>query len=81
MKVGVVGVVGPACSEAAMGAAAVLARSNIPLISFAATADELGDRATYPTFFRTVYVARVEIVTVWREEGALAHWLLLFWQH
>ena len=72
MKVGVIGVVGTACSEAAKGAAPVLAKFNIPLISFAATADELGDRTTYPTFFRTVYVCtdlltRVKIVTVWRE--------------
>eukprot|EP00271_Cylindrocystis_brebissonii_P003643 TRINITY_DN14827_c0_g1_i1.p1 TRINITY_DN14827_c0_g1~~TRINITY_DN14827_c0_g1_i1.p1 ORF type:complete len:561 (+),score=99.01 TRINITY_DN14827_c0_g1_i1:170-1852(+) len=53
VKSGVVGVVGPACSEAALGAAAVLGVHGIPMISFAATAAELNDRVLYPTFFRT----------------------------
>eukprot|EP00897_Mesotaenium_endlicherianum_P009603 jgi/Mesen1/8671/ME000508S08050 len=52
---GVAGVVGPACSVAAQGAAEVLGAAGIPMISFAATADELTNKEKYPTFFRTVY--------------------------
>ncbi|CAI7767139.1 unnamed protein product [Closterium sp. NIES-53] len=53
VKQGVAGVVGPACSEAAVGAAPVLARAGIPMVSFAATADALRNRTAYPSFFRT----------------------------
>eukprot|EP00475_Leptophrys_vorax_P003594 TRINITY_DN12115_c0_g1_i2.p1 TRINITY_DN12115_c0_g1~~TRINITY_DN12115_c0_g1_i2.p1 ORF type:complete len:537 (-),score=64.49 TRINITY_DN12115_c0_g1_i2:207-1817(-) len=51
---GVVGVVGPACSEAVAGANSVLKEANLPFVSFAATANEFAS-ADYPTFFRTVY--------------------------
>ena len=50
----VVGVVGPACSEAAIGASSVLAPAGIPMVSFAATWDGLVNRKQFPTFFRTV---------------------------
>ncbi|CAI7934386.1 unnamed protein product [Closterium sp. NIES-54] len=55
----VVGVVGPACSEAVKGASQVLRSRYIPLVSFAATADAFsGD--LYSTFFRTVYSDRFQ---------------------
>jgi len=46
------GVVGPACSDAAKGALQVLGPAGVPVVSFAATAQELGSEK-YPTFFRT----------------------------
>jgi hypothetical protein len=49
-----VGVVGPACTVAAMSAAIVLADEDYPLISFAATGEPLSNRDTFPTFLRTV---------------------------
>lgn len=51
----VVGVVGPACSEAVKGANSVLKPAGIPFISFAATADGFSSDVDYPTFFRTVF--------------------------
>ncbi|CAI5470853.1 unnamed protein product [Closterium sp. Yama58-4] len=55
----VVGVVGPACSEAVKGASQVLRSRYVPLVSFAATADTFsGD--LYSTFFRTVYSDRFQ---------------------
>eukprot|EP00475_Leptophrys_vorax_P003597 TRINITY_DN12115_c0_g2_i1.p1 TRINITY_DN12115_c0_g2~~TRINITY_DN12115_c0_g2_i1.p1 ORF type:complete len:595 (-),score=44.38 TRINITY_DN12115_c0_g2_i1:200-1825(-) len=51
----VVGVVGPACSEAVMGANSVLKPAGIPFISFAGTADGFSSDVDYPTFFRTVF--------------------------
>eukprot|EP00271_Cylindrocystis_brebissonii_P007372 TRINITY_DN20787_c0_g1_i1.p1 TRINITY_DN20787_c0_g1~~TRINITY_DN20787_c0_g1_i1.p1 ORF type:complete len:562 (+),score=84.99 TRINITY_DN20787_c0_g1_i1:589-2274(+) len=53
VRSGVVGVVGPACSEAALGATTLLGQYQIPMISFAATASKLGDRSKFPYFFRT----------------------------
>ena len=53
----VVGVVGPACSEAVVGANSVLKPAGIPFVSFAATADGFAGE-DYPTFFRTVYADR-----------------------
>jgi ABC-type branched-subunit amino acid transport system substrate-binding protein len=50
----VIGVVGPACSGAAMSAARYLLEFNISLISFAATAEPLSLRELFPNFFRTV---------------------------
>ncbi|CAI5467692.1 unnamed protein product [Closterium sp. Yama58-4] len=47
VKQGVAGVVGPACSEAAVGAAPVLGRAGIPMVSFAATADALRNRTAF----------------------------------
>ncbi|CAI5507450.1 unnamed protein product [Closterium sp. Naga37s-1] len=52
---GVMGVVGPACSEAVAGANTVFKEAGIPFISFAATADAFADDVAFPTFFRTVY--------------------------
>ncbi len=49
-----VGVVGPACTVAAMSAAIVLADEDYPLIFFAATGEPLSNRDTFPTFLRTV---------------------------
>ncbi|EFJ15097.1 hypothetical protein SELMODRAFT_423282 [Selaginella moellendorffii] len=49
------GVVGPACSQAAAAAAKVLQEHQIPLVSFAATAARLSNRDLYPNLFRTVY--------------------------
>ncbi|GJP53562.1 hypothetical protein CLOM_g12718 [Closterium sp. NIES-68] len=51
----VVGVVGPACSEAVKGANPVLKAAGIPFVSFAATADGFSSDVDYPTFFRTVF--------------------------
>ncbi|CAI5461298.1 unnamed protein product [Closterium sp. Yama58-4] len=51
----VVGVVGPACSEAVKGANPVLKAAGIPFVSFAATADGFSSDVEYPTFFRTVF--------------------------
>ncbi len=48
------GVVGPACTGAAMSAAIVLSRDGYPLVSFAATGEPLSNRDTFPNFFRTV---------------------------
>ncbi|CAI5466189.1 unnamed protein product [Closterium sp. Yama58-4] len=50
----VVGVVGPACSEAVRGANSVLHPKGIPYVSFAATADVF-NTPDYNTFFRTVF--------------------------
>ncbi|CAI7813031.1 unnamed protein product [Closterium sp. NIES-53] len=50
----VVGVVGPACSEAVRGANSVLQPKGIPYVSFAATADVF-NTPDYNTFFRTVF--------------------------
>ncbi|CAK9868195.1 unnamed protein product [Sphagnum jensenii] len=49
------GVVGPACTPAAMSAAIVLSGEGYPLVSFAATGEPLSNRDTFPNFFRTVY--------------------------
>ena len=49
----VAGVVGPACSEAVLGANPVFQANQIPFVSFAATADEFGGRS-FDTLFRTV---------------------------
>ena len=49
----VVGVVGPACSEAVAGANRVFNLHRTPFVSFAATADKFA-RAQFDTFFRTV---------------------------
>ncbi len=48
------GVVGPACTPAAMSAAIVLSGEGYPLVSFAATGEPLSNRDTFPNFFRTV---------------------------
>ncbi|CAI5507745.1 unnamed protein product [Closterium sp. Naga37s-1] len=64
VKQGVAGVVGPACSEAAVGAAPVLARAGIPMVSFAATADALRNRTAYPTFFRTAFGDRHQAAAI-----------------
>ncbi|CAI5520886.1 unnamed protein product [Closterium sp. Naga37s-1] len=50
----VVGVVGPACSEAVKGANSVLQPKGISYVSFAATADVF-NTPDYNTFFRTVF--------------------------
>eukprot|EP00249_Psilotum_nudum_P005665 c19100_g1_i1 orf=181-1620(-) len=50
---GLIGIVGPACSGAAL--AAVSYMEGIPIVSFAATMESLSDRNLFPNFFRTVY--------------------------
>ncbi|GJP49593.1 hypothetical protein CLOM_g8780 [Closterium sp. NIES-68] len=52
---GVVGVVGPACSEAVVGADEVFRRQGIPFVSFAATADVFRQGVQFYSFFRTVF--------------------------
>ncbi|GJP40720.1 hypothetical protein CLOM_g374 [Closterium sp. NIES-68] len=52
---GVMGVVGPACSEAVAGANTVFKKAGMPYVSFAATANAFADDVAFPTFFRTVY--------------------------
>eukprot|EP00270_Netrium_digitus_P011703 TRINITY_DN3730_c0_g1_i1.p1 TRINITY_DN3730_c0_g1~~TRINITY_DN3730_c0_g1_i1.p1 ORF type:complete len:565 (+),score=124.85 TRINITY_DN3730_c0_g1_i1:206-1900(+) len=64
LAIGVAGVVGPACSEAVLGAAEVLGPAGVPFISFAATADSLRDRKQYPTFFRTAYGDRHQVAAM-----------------
>ncbi|CAI7735108.1 unnamed protein product, partial [Closterium sp. NIES-54] len=54
LRDGVVGVVGPACTEAALGAADVLVPAGVPIVSFAATWDGFRDRERFGSFFRTV---------------------------
>ena len=49
-----IGIVGPACSGAALSASQYLDRW-IPSVSFAATHESLSNRNSYPNFFRTVY--------------------------
>ncbi|GJP41762.1 hypothetical protein CLOM_g1409, partial [Closterium sp. NIES-68] len=61
---GVVGVVGPACTEAALGAADVLVPAGIPMVSFAATWDGFRDRGRFGTFFRTVFGDRHQAAAV-----------------
>lgn len=54
----VIGVVGPACSGAAMGSSTVVKRKNISMVSFAATAEPItADRGFFGNLFRTVYVS------------------------
>ena len=48
-----VGVIGPACSAATQPAAIIASYYGLPSISYAATSDDLDNKATYPTFFRT----------------------------
>lgn len=56
VDVGVLGVVGPACSEAVLGASLTLGKYGIPLVSFAATSDRFReDRQTFWNVFRTSY--------------------------
>lgn len=51
----IIGVVGPACSGAAMAASSTLNPYNLSLVSFAATAQPLSaNRALFSNFFRTV---------------------------
>lgn len=49
-----IGVVGPACSGAALSATQYF-DPKIPIVSFAATHELLSSRSNYPNFFRTVY--------------------------
>eukprot|EP00250_Pteridium_aquilinum_P017470 c23644_g1_i1 orf=521-1972(+) len=49
-----IGVVGPACSGAAISATQYF-EQGIPIVSFAATHESLSSRNSYPNFFRTVY--------------------------
>lgn len=49
-----IGVVGPACSGAALSATQYF-EQGIPIVSFAATHESLSSRNNYPNFFRTVY--------------------------
>lgn len=54
----VIGVVGPACSGAAMASSSVVKLKNISMISFAATAEPItADREWFDNLFRTVYVS------------------------
>ena len=48
-----VGIVGPACTAATEPAAIVASYYNLASISYAATSDDLDNKVTYPTFFRT----------------------------
>ncbi|GJP53570.1 hypothetical protein CLOM_g12725 [Closterium sp. NIES-68] len=66
----VVGVVGPACSEAVRGANSVLQPKGIPYVSFAATADVF-NTPDYNTFFRTVFADKHQA----REIAALVKFL------
>lgn len=57
----VIGVVGPACSGAAMGSSTVVKRKNISMVSFAATAEPItADRGFFSNLFRTVYPDRYQ---------------------
>ncbi|KAH7293707.1 hypothetical protein KP509_28G037900 [Ceratopteris richardii] len=49
-----IGVVGPACSGAALSATQYFDQET-PIVSFAATHESLSNRNNYPNFFRTVY--------------------------
>ncbi|MCO5548861.1 hypothetical protein L7F22_002323 [Adiantum nelumboides] len=49
-----IGVVGPACSGAALSATQYF-QQDTPIVSFAATHESLSSRNNYPNFFRTVY--------------------------
>ncbi|KAI5054819.1 hypothetical protein GOP47_0029964 [Adiantum capillus-veneris] len=49
-----IGVVGPACSGAALSATQYFEQET-PIVSFAATHESLSNRNNYPNFFRTVY--------------------------
>ncbi|KAG0622188.1 hypothetical protein M758_3G078400 [Ceratodon purpureus] len=52
----VIGVVGPACSGAAMSSSSVVKTKNISMVSFAATAEPISaDREWFDNLFRTVY--------------------------
>lgn len=54
----VIGVVGPACSGAAMASSPVMKVKNISMVSFAATSEALAaDRDFSDNLYRTVYVA------------------------
>ncbi|KAJ7516454.1 hypothetical protein O6H91_22G058700 [Diphasiastrum complanatum] len=54
-KSGLIGVIGPACSGAAISASNTLLSYGIPIVSFAATASVLSSRSLFGNFFRTVY--------------------------
>ena len=54
----VIGVVGPACSGAAMASSTVMKTKNISMVSFAATAEPISaDREWFDNLYRTVYVS------------------------
>lgn len=69
----IIGVVGPACSGAALSAAQYFART-IPIVSFAATHDSLSDRNQNPNFFRTVYGDRHQTLAVLATMEKLDMW-------
>ncbi|CAI5962226.1 unnamed protein product [Closterium sp. NIES-65] len=69
----VVGVVGPACSEAVKGANPVLKAAGIPFVSFAATADGFSSDVEYPTFFRTVFPDADQAVAIKSVVSHLGH--------
>ena len=47
------GLVGPGCTVATQPAAIIAAYNGLPAISYAASGDDLNNKATYPTFART----------------------------
>ena len=53
-SLGVIGVVGPACSGASMRANTVLSNAGIPMISYASTHPLLSNDVYYPLFYRVV---------------------------
>ena len=55
------GLIGPHHSEDAIAAAAVMNHKQLPIISYAATSLELGDRYKYKRFFRTVPSDRLQV--------------------
>lgn len=73
---GVLGVVGPACSEAVKGANEVFGPAGIPFISFAATLDQFAGSG-FETFFRTVHAdsfqaaAMAKVISAFRWQKAI----------
>ena len=69
------GLVGPGCTVAAQPAAIIAAYNGLPDISYAATGDDLNNKVTYPTFYRTAPDVASELSAV---VPILAQWT---WQH
>ena len=58
------GVVGPACTAATQPAAIIASYYGLSSISYAATSDDLDNKVTYPTFFRTAADLASEVSAV-----------------
>ncbi|XP_038070536.1 metabotropic glutamate receptor 4-like [Patiria miniata] len=58
---GVIGIVGPGRSSMSLTAASVADLFQIPMISYAATSDELSDKVKFPFFLRSVAPDRFQV--------------------